>query len=196
MAARDHHQQTQGLPRTVVPCLSSEAVRERLGEEINRARRHERPLSCLIVRIENLLEMPSEPRGGLPEQTLAYVGEALGRILRSFDRIGRLSESELVITLPGAASVQAEVVGRRMLARLRSIKLEADGERQSLRISMALTAWHERLGVEDLLSHTRAPLRPINGDVANGAPEHSPPIEPHRPHPRDPPTSIRQPQGP
>jgi PleD family two-component response regulator len=187
MAAKDHHQHTPESPGRLVQCLSAQALHERLEEEINRARRHEKPLSCLLVRIENLLEMPSEPEGGLPEQTLAYVGDALGKILRSFDRVGRLSESELMIALPGAGSPQAEVVGRRMLERLRTIKVEADGERRPLRISMGLSAWHERLGVEDLLARSRAPLRPVNGDAANGPPAGPVPAG------LDPPPAIRQP---
>jgi diguanylate cyclase (GGDEF)-like protein len=150
-------------------CLSASALQERLDEEINRARRHETELSCLLVRIDRLEEIPSEHASELPAQTLAYVGGALRSELRSFDRIGRLSDSELLIALPGADGPRAEVVGRRMLDRLRAIKVEAEGTRRPLGISVGLAAWHGRLSGDDLLAQTRAALRVRNGEEASTA---------------------------
>jgi GGDEF domain-containing protein len=97
------------------------------------------------------------------------VGGALRSQLRSFDRIGRLSDSELLIALPGADGPRAEVVGRRMLDRLRTIKVEAEGTRRPLGISVGLAAWHGRLSGDDLLAQTRAALRVRNGEEASTA---------------------------
>jgi diguanylate cyclase (GGDEF)-like protein len=129
---------------------------ERLEEEINRAGRHDTPLSCLLVVIENLDELAKAHGSELSEQTLVYVGEALRRELRRFDRVGRPSEGELVVLLPGADGPRGEIVARRALGRLRAIKVEVDGERQPLRISVGLAAWREDVGAEELLAQTRA----------------------------------------
>jgi GGDEF domain-containing protein len=176
MAARDHHRRIDEPSGRSVACLSESAVHERLAEEINRAGRHRRPLSCLLVRIESLLEAPGELAGRLPEQTLAYVAEALGRIVRSFDRIGRVSDSELVIALPGAEGPQAEIVGRRMLERLHTIKVEADGERRPLRVSVGLSVWEDPAGAGELVARARAPLRPVNGDAEAATQSPSAPV--------------------
>jgi diguanylate cyclase len=144
--------------------MSAAALQDRLEEEINRARRHDTSLSCLVVRIDRVEEMQSEQGSDLPAQALAYVGGALQRELRSFDRIGRLSDSELLIALPGADGPRAEVVGRRVLDRLRAIKVEAEGRRRPLGFSVALAAWHGRLSGEELLAQTRAALRVRNGE--------------------------------
>jgi diguanylate cyclase (GGDEF)-like protein len=169
MAATEHHQSAQPHSAGQVACLSASALQERLDEEINRARRHETQLSCLLVRIDMLEEKQSEHGSELPAQTLAYVGGALRRELRSFDRIGRLSDSELLIALPGADGPRAELVGRRMLERLRTIKVEAEGTRRPLGISVGLAAWHGRLSGEDLLVRTRAALRVHNGEEPSTA---------------------------
>ena len=87
---------------------------------------------------------------------MPVVGSVLRRQMRDFDRIGRPSERELVLVLPGADGPQGEVVARRVLERLRTIKIEADGKRRPLRISVGLAAWREGVGVEELLSQTRA----------------------------------------
>jgi diguanylate cyclase (GGDEF)-like protein len=140
-------------------CLSAKALQERLEEEINRAGRHGTSLSYLLVVIENLEELTKAHGSELSEQTLTYVGEALRRELRRFDRVGRPSESELAVLLPGADGPRGEIVARRALARLRAIKVEADGERRPLRVSVGLAAWREDVSGEDLLAQTRAAAR-------------------------------------
>ncbi len=150
---------TDPLPPGSIVCLSAEALAERLEEEINRAGRHGTPLSCLLVVVENLDDLAKAHGSELSEQTLAYVGEALRRELRRFDRVGRPSDGELAVLLPGADGPRGEIVARRALARLRAIKIEADGERRPLRVSVGLAAWREDVGVEELLAQTRAAAR-------------------------------------
>jgi GGDEF domain-containing protein len=174
MAASEHHQSVEPRQRAEKACLSFPALQERLDEEIDRARRHDTQLSCLLVRIDRLEDLSqsaqeSEHGSGLPAQTLSYVGGALRRELRSFDRIGRLSDSELLIALPGADGPRAEAVGRRVLDRLRTIKVEAEGMRRPLGFSVGLAAWHGRLSGEDLLEQTRAALRVRNGEEPSAA---------------------------
>ena len=91
------------------------------------------------------------------------MGEALRRELRRFDRVGRPSEGELAVLLPGADGPRGEIVARRALARLRAIKVEADGERRPLRVSVGLAAWREDVGGEELMAQTRAAARRGHG---------------------------------
>jgi diguanylate cyclase (GGDEF)-like protein len=155
MAASDPHTRSDPLRQEQVACLSATALKERLEEEINRAGRYGTPLSCLLVVIDNLDELSREHGSELPEQTLAYVGGALRRELRRFDRIGRPSDSELLVVLPGADGPRGEMVARRVLDRLRTIKVEAEGVRRPLRVSVGLAAWRKDVSGNDLLSQTR-----------------------------------------
>jgi diguanylate cyclase (GGDEF)-like protein len=160
MAVNDRHKQRAGpLPAGPIVCLSADALAERLEEEINRAGRHGTSLSFLLVVIENLDELKKAHGSELSEQTLAYVGEALRRELRRFDRVGRPSDGELAVLLPGADGPRGEIVARRALARLRAIKVEAGGERLPLRVSVGLAAWREDVAGEELLAQTRTAAR-------------------------------------
>jgi len=145
--------------RAQLECLSASALSERLAEEINRAGRHGTPLSCLLVSIENLPELAALHGRDLSEQALDYAGPALMRELRRFDRVGRPSESELLVLLPGADGPRGEIVARRVIDRLRAIKIESDGIRRSLQVSVGLAAWRDDLSAEQLLAQTRAAAR-------------------------------------
>jgi diguanylate cyclase (GGDEF)-like protein len=169
MAASDPHPRSAPLSSERLSCLSASGLSERLEEEIDRAERHGTPLSCLLVVIDNLDEVSPEHGGELLEQTLAYIAGALRRELRRFDRIGRPSEHELLIVLPGADDPRGEMVARRVLDRMRTIKVEAQGKRRPLRVSVGLTVWRQGDGVGELLTRARAATRTHNGDDASGA---------------------------
>ena len=136
--------------------LSALALQERVREEVNRAGRHGTPLSCLLLDIEDLREIERLHGAEFAQRTLAYAGLALRRELRRFDRVGRPSEGELLVVLPGADGPRGEIVARRMLQRLRAIKLEVRGERRALRMAVGLAAWREGMSAERLLAEARA----------------------------------------
>jgi diguanylate cyclase (GGDEF)-like protein len=162
-------------PRGRAALLPERATLERLEEEVNRAARLGSPLSCLLVTVGNLRELAREHGDELAEQTLTYIGQALAPQLRNFDRVGRPSELELLVMLPGADGPRGEVVARRALARLRTIKVEADGERQSLDIAIGLASWRAQESPDELLERARAASRRPDGTEPGALSGASPP---------------------
>jgi diguanylate cyclase (GGDEF)-like protein len=142
-------------PRAPHDSLSATEIAARLEEEVSRASRHQTPLSCLLLSLDEIDELASTSDDTLPAQALAYLADAVGRQLRCFDRVGHASEGELLVLLPGADEQRGEIVARRTLARLHAIKIEAEGQRRPLRVSMGISAWRDGLSAEQLLSHTR-----------------------------------------
>jgi len=134
------------------PDLASSPLRDRLEEEVNRAGRQRTALSCLLLSIEDLLELHRAHGGVLAEQAAAYVELTLRRELRSFDRVSRASPGDLLVVLPGADGPRGEVVARRMLSRLRAVKVEASGSRRPLRYGVCLVPWREGMSALALLA--------------------------------------------
>ena len=182
MAASDRHPASDRSATDPVPCLSAATLERRLAEEVNRAERHGTPLSCLLVTIGNLEELAREHGSELSEQTLAYVAGVLAGQVRGFDRVGRPSESELLLVLPGADGPRGEIVARRVLDRLRTIKVESDGMRRPLRISVGLAAWLGEGDADSLLERARAAARRGNGAEGSSALTNSSPPVLGRPH--------------
>jgi diguanylate cyclase (GGDEF)-like protein len=148
--------------------LSASALADRLEEEVSRASRHGTALSCLLVAIDELDELAARHGPELRAQALAYAGPALRGELRRFDRVGRPSENELLVILPGADGPRGEIVARRMIDRLRAIKLEVGGVRRSLRVSVGLAAWQRDQSGAQLLEQAREAARRERNGLANG----------------------------
>jgi two-component system cell cycle response regulator len=182
MAASDRHPASDRPATGPIPCLSAVALLQRLAEEVNRAERHGTPLSCLLVTIGNLEQLAREHGSELSEQTLAYVAGVLAGQVRGFDRVGRPSDAELLLVLPGADGPRGEIVARRVLERLRTVKVESDGMRRPLRISVGLAAWQEDIDAESLLERARAAARRGNSIEESSALTNSSPPVLGRPH--------------
>jgi diguanylate cyclase (GGDEF)-like protein len=158
MVASDS-QNPLSTPRGPRDTLSAAELAARLDEEVSRAGRHRTELSCLLVSLDDVERLSSTHGEELPSQALAYLGAMLGRELRRFDRVGHSAEGELLVVLPGADERRGEIVARRALGRLHAVKIESEGRRQALRISVGIAAWHEGLTADQLLAQTRLAAR-------------------------------------
>jgi GGDEF domain-containing protein len=165
MAASDPHQHPDHRSTGGAVALTPTALAERVREEIARAERHGAGLSCLLLVFDEL------------DQMIEYVTGALLRELRCFDRVGLTADGDLALLLPGADSPRGEIVARRALERLRTIKVESAGRRLPLQVSMGLAAWREGWTADELVAQARAALRSVNGDPAP-----NPPVTPAEEH--------------
>lgn len=84
----------------------------RFSQERARAQRAGTPLSFLLVGLDDL---PPGHRGGEPGDTLLRnAGSLLREELRALDVAARFDDSELAVVLPGAGSLEAAHVARRL----------------------------------------------------------------------------------
>jgi diguanylate cyclase (GGDEF)-like protein len=141
---------------------SAGELQARLEEEVCRAERHGTPLSCLLVSLD-AARLREQHGREMPEQALAYVAAALSRQLRRFDRVGRMSAGELIVLLPGTDGPRAEIVARRALSRLQSVKVEEDGQRRSIGVAIGLGTWSAGQSAEQLMERTRLAARRQDG---------------------------------
>lgn len=151
----DHLAHRPRTPRTARESLPAEELQERLEEEVARSERQRTPLSCLLVSVDDVERLAGAYGQELPARALAYLGAALERQLRRFDRVGRPGEGELLIVLPGADERRAEIVARRALGRLHAVKIELDGVRRPLHVSIGIVGWSEGLTAEQLIERAR-----------------------------------------
>jgi signal transduction histidine kinase len=155
MAASDTQRSDPG-PREAGACLDAPRLRERLEEEINRAGRHSSPLGCLLVGIEELAAVERVHGSELTEQALVYVGLALRREFRRFDRVGRDGQGEFVVVLPGVDRLRAAdrsgTRGDAQRAARRRPPRAARAGRAAARRASRLFRTHPSVGFQEMLS--------------------------------------------
>ena len=97
---------------------------EELGQESRRAKRHERPLSVLFVRVLNLEELRGRYGRFLAERVLRQVAGRLDDAMRDTDFLGASASDGFGAILIEADQDGAETAEERLLAGLHEIKLQ------------------------------------------------------------------------
>lgn len=140
----------------VTGALNRRAMRRRLAEEMNRARRTRQPLACLIADLDNFKAVNDRHGHHAGDAVLRAVARALQGEFRAFDRVARYGGDEFVVILPNADVRSAGIAASRALERLRSVSGLESGE--GIPVSIGVAQWRSPMTTDDLLMACDAAL--------------------------------------
>ena len=86
----------------------------KLTEECNRVKRYQRPLSCMMIAVDELPELSRYHGFDLPEKVMQEVARFLKESLRAVDSVIRHQEDRIVVILPETNPDQARIVVNRI----------------------------------------------------------------------------------
>jgi diguanylate cyclase (GGDEF)-like protein len=141
-------------------CLNHGAMRERLAEEIARARRQGTPLAVTILDLDDFKHVNDTYGHPTGDALLRHVAEALRAEYRSFDQVARYGGDEFVVILPNVKGPRADIAAARALRVLREIHItKPDGTHEGITVSCGVAEWVEPEGPADLLERADQALR-------------------------------------
>jgi diguanylate cyclase (GGDEF)-like protein len=139
----------------VTGSMNHRAMRRRLDEEIDRARRTGAPLSCLILDLDDFKLVNDRQGHPAGDALLREVVQALLGEFRAFDRVARYGGDEFVVILPNADLPAAATAATRALERLRELPVPGgDG----VSASFGVAQWEVPMGTDELLAACDAAL--------------------------------------
>ncbi len=129
--------------------LNHGALQVRLREEIWRSRRSERPLSCLLMDLDDFKPVNDTQGHLVGDRVLERVAAALATEFRAYDGLGRMGGDEFVVVLAGVDEGGAVDAAER----LRAVVTEASGSvvESGLTASVGVACWSEPLDAAELL---------------------------------------------
>lgn len=148
-------------------------IDERLADEWRRARRHGRPLSVILLDVDDLKGINDAQGHAAGDDALRKVASELAALLRATDHLGRSGGDEFVLVCPETDETAAAAVARKILRRLAvavSVGVSTLRPEQSL---TELLIEADRALYQVKSSHHQHPLHP----PANGAGAPAPPGE-------------------
>ncbi|HEY6761562.1 MAG TPA: sensor domain-containing diguanylate cyclase [Baekduia sp.] len=141
-------------------CLNHGAMRERLAEEIARARRQGTPLAVTILDLDDFKRVNDTYGHPTGDALLRHVAEALRAEYRSFDQVARYGGDEFVVILPNVKGTRADIAAARALRVLREIRItRPDGGDEGITVSCGVAEWVEPEGPAELLERADQALR-------------------------------------
>jgi diguanylate cyclase (GGDEF)-like protein len=118
--------------------LNARGIDERAREELARARRFDRPLSLLMIDIDNLRSINNRYGHLTGDAVLVAVAESFNASMRDYDLCARFGGDEFVIVLPETPANQALEIAERVKAAVRSAPLRHDDSDLPIGISIGV----------------------------------------------------------
>jgi diguanylate cyclase (GGDEF)-like protein/putative nucleotidyltransferase with HDIG domain len=126
-----------------------ELLSERLTAEIERSRRHGRPLTVAVVDIDGFRAINGNHGRAVGDQVLHAIGETLDRLTRASDFVVRSSADEFIVLMTETTIDDASEAFDRILVELERPKVDPI---DSLPISVGLAQWVKGLSGEALIA--------------------------------------------
>src|SRR5438067_8978176 len=137
---------------SVTGLLSARAFRSRLAEEVERARRYQRPLSAVVVSIDDFLSLELRHGFRAGDELLRAVAGRLAAATRAHDLIGRTGQAEFGLLLPDTSAESALPGLERLLVEL---EVAGDGTIRAAGASMGLAPLERGMSAEGLMASAR-----------------------------------------
>lgn len=133
--------------------LTRRAMEEVAEDELARSRRHNLPLSLLLLDIDHFKLVNDQYGHAAGDAALRQFAAAVRRCLRREDVFGRLGGEEFCALLPSTAVAGAVQLAERIRQSVANLAVEAGGHRLSLKVSIGVVSLGEHGGHwEDLVN--------------------------------------------
>lgn len=139
----------------VTELLNGPAAEQWLGKEMTSARARKRPLTVVIVRMEEFDRVYRSGGNALCEKALATAGEQMRSAVRGSDLAAHLGHGEFVVALPGCSLPDSQ----RVVSRLGSVEAREGTQRVSLEFSSAGVDLQAGEGAREFIQRGRNLLR-------------------------------------
>jgi two-component system, cell cycle response regulator len=121
--------------------LNRRALAERLGVEMDRARRFSAQLSVLLVDVDYFKQVNDSAGHLAGDEVLRQIAGLLAEAVRSVDIVARYGGEEFVLILPETGPEGAKVFGERVCDRIAAHEFEALGRNIRLTVSVGLATF-------------------------------------------------------
>jgi diguanylate cyclase (GGDEF)-like protein/putative nucleotidyltransferase with HDIG domain len=136
----------------VTGVLSARAFRGRVSEEVERARRYQRPLSLAVISIDDFAALELRHGFKAGDELLTTIARRLRAATRSHDLLGRSAHSEFGLLLPDTLAAAALASLERLLVELEFV---GEGAIRAAGASMGIAALTRGMSAEELLASAR-----------------------------------------
>lgn len=148
---------------------------QRLGEEISRAVRHDRPVTILLADLDGLKQINDRLGHAAGDLVLKGFSERLRKAIRGSDLAVRLGGDEFMVLLPECRADEVKHV----LNRLDGLEVDFEGTRIPVRFSRGWTDYKPgetaeellRRGDEALYADKRAGKKPVDVSPSRAVPQ-------------------------
>jgi diguanylate cyclase (GGDEF)-like protein len=154
--------------------LSRNAILDDLDLAMYQSKREKKPLSIVLVDVDNLKEKNESFGRGAGDQVLQDCVRRIGASLRRTDNVGRLGGDEFLVILPGVDSPNGTIICQRIQKAIVGKQIVFGDYTFSMTVSQSLAVWDGKTGIEEMVASVQQTLAATKGQGDNRVEKFSP----------------------
>lgn len=123
----------------------------RLKEEVSESRRHNTPLSCIMIDIDHFKLINDSYGHDIGDRVLKKIADIFSTTARSYDMVSRIGGEEFLVICARSALSESRQLAERLRQAIHSLRISLEEYTIKITISLGVASWHETMSTgEDM----------------------------------------------
>ena len=166
LAAANSKLETMAMTDALTGLPNRRSALNRLNEVVSEARRHNTPLSCIMIDIDHFKLINDNYGHTIGDRVLRKIADIFNTTARSYDMVSRIGGEEFLVICARSTLSDSKQLAERLRMAIHSMRLNFEDKTIQASISLGVAAWNEHMTTgEDM---TRAADRALYQAKQNG----------------------------
>ncbi len=143
LAAANRKLETMAMTDALTGLPNRRSALNRLKDEVSESRRHQTPLSCIMIDIDHFKLINDSYGHAIGDRVLKKIADVFSSTARSYDMVSRIGGEEFLVICARSTLADSRQLAERLRQAIHSLRLRLDGNTIRATISLGIASWHE-----------------------------------------------------
>ena len=149
LAAANSKLETMAMTDELTGLPNRRSALNRLEEVVSESRRHNTPLSCIMIDIDHFKLINDNYGHNIGDRVLRKIADVFSTTARSYDMVSRIGGEEFLVICARSTLSDSRQLAERLRLAIHNLKISMDKHTIQVTISLGVAAWHDSMSTGD-----------------------------------------------
>jgi len=145
LAAANRKLETMAMTDALTGLPNRRSALNRLHEEVSESRRHNTPLSCIIIDIDHFKLINDGFGHDVGDRVLKEIADIFSTTARSYDMVSRIGGEEFLVICARSALAESRQLAERLRQAIHTMQLNFEDNIIKTTVSLGVASWSEEM---------------------------------------------------
>ncbi len=142
LAAANRKLETMAMTDALTGLPNRRSALNRLQEEVSESRRHNTPLSCIMIDIDHFKLINDGFGHDIGDRVLKKIADIFSTTARSYDMVSRIGGEEFLVICARSSLAESRQLAERLRQAIHTLRINMEDNTIHTTISLGVASWH------------------------------------------------------